>query len=153
MGKANQQKQTQQTSQQNQYEYKQAPDNPYYKNAEQLIGGYDGGASAVREGFARNVNDINESGNEFTGANTSDYVRGKVRDSRLFRNNMDLGRGLADAKQNEIGYKNNAYMSLGGATAPQLVQSGSSGTGSGTLTPGFLDTIGKAANIGATVGS
>lgn len=142
MGKA---KTTQQ--QQNQYEYKQAPPNPYFQTAEKYISGYDGGASGVREGAARNINDINESGNEFLGANTPAYVRDSVKSSRLFRNNMDLGRGLADAKQNEMAYKNSAYMSLGGATAPTLVQSGSSGSGTQSAAP--IDNIMKIASIGA----
>lgn len=125
----------------------------FYNNAAQLVDQYDGGASAAREGAARNVNDINNSGNEFLGSSTPDYVADKVRQSRLFSNNMDLGKSLADAKQNEIAYKNSAYMSLGGATAPQLVQSGSTGTGSGTFTPGALDTVGKAAQIASIAGT
>lgn len=127
----------------------QAPDNPYYKNAEQLIDGYDGGASGVREGAARNVNDIKNSGNEFFGAQTPDYARDATRESRLFRNNSDLGRGLSDATQNANAYKTSAYMGLGAATAPQLVQTGSTGTAnqSGTGTPGALSTLGKGMGI------
>jgi hypothetical protein len=108
----------------NQYQYMAPPTNPYYKTAEGLIEGYDGGASASREAYGRNINQINESGNEFLGSNTPDEVRSKVRDSRLFKNNLNLGAALGENKQNEIAYKNNAYMSLGGATAPQLVQTG-----------------------------
>lgn len=78
----------------------------------------------MREAYARNIGSINESGNELFGEDTTPEVRDRVRQARLFRNNMDLGRNLMDAKQNEIGYKNSAFMSLGGATAPQLVQTG-----------------------------
>ena len=119
----------------NQFSYVKAPENPYYKLSEKLIDGYDGGAGAVREGYARNINDIKESGNEFLGANTPAYVRDKMKQSRLFRNNMDLGRGLADAKQNEVGYKTGAYMSLGGATAPTLVQTGGTMQGTQSRSP------------------
>jgi hypothetical protein len=110
-------KSKQQTTQTNQYQYMTPPENKYLKSAEQYIAGYDGGEGAVREGYARNVNDINESGNDFLGANTPDYVRDRIKQSRLFRNNMDLARGLSDANQNATAYKNSAYMSLGGATA------------------------------------
>ena len=142
MGKS---KSTQQQS--NQYQYVAPPVNPYYETAKGLIEGYDGGAAGVREGYSRNINDINESGNSFMGAKTPDYVRDKVKQSRLFRNNMDLGRGLSDAKQNEVAYKNSAYMSLGGATAPQLVQSGSSGSGSQTQAP--IQTISQIGQLAA----
>jgi hypothetical protein len=124
-------KSKQQTTQTNQYSYMAPPPNPYFKTAEKFIEGYDGGAGAVREGYARNVNDINESGNQFLGANTPDYVRDRIKQSRLFRNNLDLARGLSDANQNATAYKNSAYMSLGGATAPQLVQTG--GTSNSTF--------------------
>lgn len=132
-------KKKQTSTQTNQYAYMTPPENKYFHAAEQLIAGYDGGASAVREAWAKNRNDITESGNEFLGANTTDEVRSKVRDSRLFRNNMDLGRNLLEAKNNEIQYKNAGYMSLGGATAPQLVQTGgttnSAQWGSGLYSP------------------
>lgn len=110
------------------YQYMSPPKSPYYDAAEQMIGGYDGGASGVRESHARNINAINEAsqGNQFYGGNTSPELKDQQRESRLFRNNLELGRGLSEAKQNEIGYKNSAYMSLGGATAPQLVQTGGS---------------------------
>lgn len=113
------------------------PKNQYFDAAAKMIDGYDGGASGVREGAMRNVNAINEAaaGNSFYGGNTSPELRDKIKESRLFRNNMDLGRGLAEAKQNEIGYKNSAFMSLGGATAPQLVQTG--GNMTGTQSGGF----------------
>lgn len=100
------------------------PTNPNYETAKTLIDAYDGGASGARESAARNVNAINEGGNEFFGSNTNPAVRDRIRQARLFRNNMDLGRNLMDAKNNEIAYKNAGYMSLGGATAPQLVQTG-----------------------------
>lgn len=137
------------STQSNQFQYMKPPDNPYFKSAEQLIGGYDGGASAVRESHARNINDINESGNEFFGANTPDYVRDKVRQSRLFRNNLELGRGLAGAKQDEIAYKNAGYMSLGGATAPQLVQTG--GTSTGTMQDSGINNAMKIVQMGGAV--
>lgn len=121
------------SSQQNTYAYAPAPPpNPYLDMSKQLLEGYDGGAGQIREGHARNINDIKESGNEFFGASTPDYVRDKVRDSRLFRNNTELGRNLAGAKTDEIQTKNQGYMSLGGMTMPQLVQTGSSGQGTQT---------------------
>lgn len=114
------------TQQTNTFQYMAPPKNPYHTAAEEFISGYDGGASGVREAFARNANAITESaqGNQFYGGNTSPELKDKVRESRMFRNNLELGRGLSEAKQNEIAYKNSAYMSLGGATAPQLVQTG-----------------------------
>lgn len=84
----------------------------------------------------RNRNDIADSGNDFFGSSTPDYARDKIRESRLFKNNLELGRNLANAKQDEIQYKNAGYMSLGGATAPQLVQTG--GTVNSTQTPSAL---------------
>lgn len=141
IGKLNQQKNQSHTVSSNQYGFMQAPDNPHYQAAEGVIGGYDGGAAALREGAARNANAISEAGNDFYGATTPDYVRDKVKESRLFKNNLDLGRGLADAKQNEIGFKNNAYMALGHATAPELVQLGSTEDSSGTGTRGLMDSI------------
>jgi len=107
-----------------QYQYVTPPPNPYFKSAEDLISGYDGGAAQAREGAMRNENLINEGGNNFFGPNQSAEVTDKIRSSRLFSNNLELGRNLADAKQNELTYKNSGYMSLGGATAPQLVQTG-----------------------------
>lgn len=127
------------------YEYKTPPPNPYLEQSKQLLESYDGGAGQIREGFMRNRNDINESGNEFYGASTPDYVRDKVRDNRMFRNNIELGRGLASAKQSEIEGKNAGYMSLGGMTAPQLVQTGSSGSGTQTQAP--IQTISQGMQI------
>lgn len=124
------------------------PPNPYFHQAEALIDAYDGGAAGIREGAARNVNTINESGNEIFGSNTPAEARDKIRQSRLFRNNIDLGTNLANAKQNEIAYKNAGYMSLGGATAPQLVQTG--GTANTTQSGGVL--AGMAQQLAGGVG-
>ena len=133
------------------YQYMTPPKSPYFDAAEQMIGGYDGGASGVREAHARNTNAIKESssGNQFYGGNTSAELKDNQRDSRLFRNNLELGRGLSEAKQNEIGYKNSAYMSLGGATAPQLVQTG--GTTRNEQWGGILQNFGM--SLGGSLGS
>lgn len=139
--------QDQQTT--NQYGYAPAaPPNPYYRAAEEAIGAYDGGAAGVREGYARNVNDINESGNSVFGANTPVEVQDKIRQSRLFRNNIDLGTNLSNANQNAAAYKTGAYMSLGGATAPPLVQL--SGTSNTTSSGGVL--AGMATSLAGGVG-
>lgn len=141
-------KKTAQTST-NTYQYMQAPTNPHFAQAEALIDGYDGGAAGIREGHARNINTINESGNDVFGANQSPEMRDRVKAARLFRNNTDLGRNLADAKQNEIAYKNAGYMSLGGATAPQLVQTG--GTANTTQSGGVM--AGMAQSLAGGIGS
>lgn len=145
MGKSHQQ-----TAQSNTYTYLQQPTNPYFDKAKELIEGYDGGASNVREAHARNINAIEESGNSVYGADTTPQEADRIKASRLFRNNMDLGRGLSDSTQNAIGYKNAAYMSLGGATAPQLVQSGgnSDTTQSGGLGRLFLGSFAQGAGSG-----
>lgn len=132
-------KKKQSTVSSNTYQYLPQPENPYFKTAEGLIAGYDGGQGNVREAHARNIGAINESGNELFGSDTSPEVRDRVRQERLFRNNQDLGRNLMEAKQNEIGFKNSAYMSLGGATAPQLVQTG--GTQNTVMSGGALGAI------------
>ncbi len=93
----------------------------------------------MRESHARNINAINEADNGIFGEDTTPEVRDKVKAARLFRNNMDLGRNLTEAKQNEIGFKNAGYMSLGGATAPQLVQTG--GTQNTVMSGGFLQNM------------
>lgn len=133
------------------YQYMTPPKSPYFDAAEQLIAGYDGGASGVREAHARNENAIKESsqGNQFYGGNTSAELKDKVRESRIFRNHLELGRGLSDAKQNEIGYKNSAYMTLGGATAPNLVQTG--GTARNEQWGGILQNFGM--SLGGSLGS
>lgn len=137
----------------NSYTYMTPPSNANYDTAKQYIEGYDGGAGSIREGYARNINAIKESaqGNQFYGGNTSPELKDKMRDSRLFRNNLELGRGLADAKQNEIAYKNQAYMGLGSATAPQLVQSGGVNTQTGFFAPAFSGAFGSA--FGGGLGS
>src|SRR4051812_17921291 len=126
------------------------PKNPYFDKAKELIEGYDGGASNVREAHARNVNAIEESGNSIYGAETTPQEADRIKASRMFRNNADLGRGLSDATQNAIGYKNAGYMSLGGATAPQLVQSGgtSTTTQSGGLGQALLGSFAQGAGSG-----
>lgn len=129
----------------------QAPISDYYKNAEGLLSGYDGGAAQAREAYGRNVNDISGADNNIWGAETPAYARDKVRDSRLFRNTLDLGKNLMQAKQDEIGFKNQGYMQLGAATAPDLVQTGStgtsSGTSSGTSTDSPINSAGKIMQI------
>lgn len=133
------------------YSYMTPPKSPYLDAAEQYIAGYDGGASGFRESHARNTNAINEAsqGRQFFGGNTSPELRDQVRESRLFRNNNELGRNLAGAKQDEIAYKNQAYMGLGGATAPQLVQTGS--TGRNEQWGGIMHNFGM--NLGGSFGS
>lgn len=117
-------KKKQNTTTTNTYQYLPQPENPHYQSALKLIDNYDGGAAGFREARGRNEREIKESGNDFFGANTPAYARDKIQQSRMFRNNADFGRNMAEAKQNEIGYKTSAYTSLGGATAPNLVQTG-----------------------------
>lgn len=133
----------QQTQSTNTYAYMAPPPNPYFKSAEALIGEYDGGAAGVREAHGRNKQEIKEAGNDLFGSSTPNYVRERVMQSRMFRNNADLGRGLSEAKQNEVAYKNSAYMSLGGATAPQLVQTGGT-SNSVQQGPGAFSQLGSA---------
>lgn len=136
--------QQQQGSFTNQYEYKQAPENPFFTKAAGLVDNYDGGAGAAREAYGRNINDINESGNSFLGAgNTPAYVSDRIRETRMFRNNMDLGRNLNAANQNASQAKQQGYMQLGAATAPDLVQTGGTtqGTASGTQTGSAIQAI------------
>lgn len=137
----------------NTYQYMQPPTDgksaQYTDAAAQLLGDYDGGASKVREGYARNINQINEAASSpsFYGGNTSPELMDMQRQSRLFRNNLELGRGLADAKTNEVQGKNAGYMGLAGMTAPQLVQTGGNSVGVG---PSFGQTLGQ--NFGASLG-
>lgn len=106
------------------YQFYQPPPNPYYERAARNIEGYDGGAQIAKDMHARNTNSINESGNSFFGANLNPMLADRQRESRLFRNNTELGQNLAGAKQNEIQTKQGAYMGLGAATSPIFAQSG-----------------------------
>lgn len=133
----------------NTYQYLPQPTNPYYEQSKQLIDGYDGGAGDIQRNYGRLINQINESGNEFAGPNTSPEVADKVRKGRLFRATTDKGEALAGAKQNEIAYKNSGYMALGGATAPNLVQTG--GTSNSQQWGGQLQNFGFA--LGSSAGS
>lgn len=94
--------------------------------------------------------EIKESGNELFGANTSPEVREKTMQSRLFRNKTEKGKALSVAKGQETIAKNNAYMGLGQATAPQLVQTGGTSvqkqSGVGTW---LAPIIGGAAQVGS----
>lgn len=152
MGKLAQTKSTQQQSgsQTNQYQYMDRPENQYLTKAAGLVDNYDGGAGAIREGAARNVNQINESGNSFLGAGkTPAYAADKMRDNRLFNNNLEMARGLAGASQNAAQTKQQGYMGLGQATQADLVQTGSSSTGTsaGTATASPLSAIGQGVGI------
>jgi hypothetical protein len=144
-------------TQQNQFAFMKPPDNPYYQAAEGILSGFDGGAAQAREAHARNINTINESGNSIFGYNTPDYARDQIKQSGLFRNNLQLGRNLMDAKTNEMEQKFGGSMQLGAATDPDLVQTGStmSGTttsnttssGEGTFRDSPLNSIGKGFKI------
>ncbi len=103
------------------------PDNPYYKLAEAGLNNIDY-HSGIIEGYARQDNEIKESGNDLFGANTSPEVASKVRDSRLFRSTVDRGHDLSNANQQENQAKTAGFMSLGGATAPISFNPGGTNT-------------------------
>lgn len=147
MGKKKSASQSQTT---NTYGFMQAPENLYYKAAEAQIGEYDGGASQIISDRGRAANEIRNSGNEFLGSSTNDEVRQKTMDNRIFRNTVDKGKDLQAAGQNAAAYKNSAYMSLGGATAPQLVQTGGTQNSTATQSGGVLAGM---ANTATAVGT
>lgn len=152
MGKLAKTNQSQQQSgtQTNQFQYIDKPENKYLTKAAGLVDNYDGGAGAIREGAARNVNQINESGNSFLGAGkTPAYAADKIRENRLFNNNLEMARGLAGANQNASQVKQQGYMNLGAATDPNFVQTGSTTTGSssGSMTASPLTAIGQIGGI------
>ena len=101
----------------------QAPTNPHYEAANAALDNLDY-TTPVTQQYGKLRNQINESGNEMFGANTSPEVAGKVRDGRMFRAMTDYGENMSGAKQRESMDRMSGKMSLGGATAPTLVNSG-----------------------------
>ncbi len=120
-------KKTNQTTQTNKYEYVAPPRNENYEAAKSLNENVDL-TTPIHQQYGQLTNQINESGNEFFGANGSQELRDKVRQNRLFSATMNKGRDLSSATQAENNLKTGNYMSLGAATAPQLVQTGGTGT-------------------------
>jgi hypothetical protein len=158
LGAIDRQKATSKQSQQqtNQYSYLEAPENPFFTKAAGFVENYDGGAGAAREAYGRNINDINESGNSFLGAGkTPAYMSDRIRETRMFRNNMDLGRNLNAANQNASQAKQQGFMQLGAATARDLVQTGSTGSSesSGTQTDSPINTGLKVAKLATMFGA
>lgn len=130
-----------------------APENKDADAVRQLLDADDGGEAAVREGFGRNINQINEAAQSpaFYGGNTSPELMGMQRESRLFRNNNDLGRGLMGAFQNKMAAKTAGYMGLADFTKQPLVQLSGNSTSTG---PSFGQTLGSsfAGSFGSGLG-
>lgn len=109
------------------HQWKDQPANQYYNNAAQHLNSIDL-QSGVRNAFGQNENLINESGNEFFGANQSAEQRDRIKFGRKFNNNILKGKALGQAVQDENSAKITGNMALGGATAPVLVNSGGTST-------------------------
>lgn len=107
----------------NTYSYIPQPQNQYYDQAASQLSNLDYTTDVINA-YGQNENIINESGNEFFGDNTPAGLRESSRESRLFQNNIQKGAAINQAKQAENNAKIGGYMSLGGATAPNFVQSG-----------------------------
>lgn len=123
-------KTTNQTS--NQYQYMEPPKSPYVDKYENSLKNLDL-TSPVHQGYGRAENLIRESGNDIFGANTSPEMAQKVRENRLFRNQIDKGVALSNAVAQENNIRSGGYMTLADATRPQLVQTG----GTSTMTQPF----------------
>ncbi len=131
-------------------QFVQQPTNPYYEAASKDLDNIDL-TSGVIQNYGQAANALKESGNEMFGANTSPEMREKVMNSRMFSLNLDKGRDLSNAKQNEINTKFAGKMSLGGATAPISYNPGGTMTQKTPFDWGGLLTagLGAAGQVGA----
>lgn len=149
-------KNTQKTTSSNQYQYIPPPTDTasakYYDNVAKLAEGVDYTTDVIN-GFGQAENEIKESGNSIFGADTSAELRDKVMSNRLFRNRIEKGQALANAKQNEMAAKNTMYMTLGQATAPQLVQTGGTTNSVQQSNPGIAGIISSGILGAAQLGS
>lgn len=125
------QKQTSNNATQNSYGYQTPPSTPDIDKLRSAKFEVDPGLSAQ---YGQLRNDMKRSFASPTGA----YLSPQVRDAQMRSGNERLGRDEANAFRsgqydaNRLGYSRDA--AVAGMTAPQLTQTGSSSTGSGTVT-------------------
>lgn len=115
------------STQQNTYQYYTPPPNPYLQQAASEIDAIDY-QTDVHNAYGQAENAVRESGNDFYGSDTPAGLAESIRNTQLFKLKTDKGTALNRARSEENQARIGGHMALGGATAPQLVQSGGTNT-------------------------